>query len=161
VFSFARHFIAIDPRAGKTAHINREEQGETGYVIDDWYDGPRTGFANYLGTPHFYRSLHLDLEDYKNYASEEDRFELTPVLHQAVEWAAEDHQLWQKWAEARRAGTLATDGNNIRILSEDRVRHQELQSLIEQHLSQKKDQSFIAHGYFALNGKTVKWKNPM
>ncbi len=58
---------------------------ETVYVIEEWYDGPREGFANYHNKPHYYRSVFLDIENSGDYDPDEDRFELTPVSEQAME----------------------------------------------------------------------------
>ena len=44
--------------------------------VDDYYDGPRGGVADYRGRPHRFRSLYLDSEIWN---SDEDRFELTPL----------------------------------------------------------------------------------
>ena len=62
-----------------------EAVSETIYVIEDWYDGPRSGFADYRQQPHFYRSLHLDGDNHSHYDPDEDRFELTPVSAQVLE----------------------------------------------------------------------------
>ena len=44
--------------------------------VDDYYDGPRAGIANFRGQPHAYRSLYLDSSEWN---PDEDRFELTPL----------------------------------------------------------------------------------
>lgn len=57
---------------------------ETVYVVEDWYDGPRSGYADYRQNPHFYRSLFLDIENSDDYNHDEERFELTPVSAQVL-----------------------------------------------------------------------------
>jgi len=131
------------------------------YVVEDWYDGPRSGFADYQRNPHFFRSLHLDIESSADYNPDEDRFELTPVSEQVVEWAVESHQLWLKWDEARRAGTLPQERHDeVRILREDRARHQELRDMIEQHLASQSAPSFIVCGEInaGFSGGKVHWR---
>ena len=71
------------------------------YAIRDWYDGPRDGAADYCGTPHRFRSLYLDNEQWD---PDEDRFELTPLPEQALLWMVEAYELWQRYLAALRAG---------------------------------------------------------
>lgn len=45
------------------------------YTVHDYWDGPRSGFADFGGVPHAYRSLWLDdLDEW-----DPDRFELSPI----------------------------------------------------------------------------------
>jgi hypothetical protein len=46
------------------------------HVVDEYYDGPRTGSAEYRGQLHTFRSLTWEAEVWD---PDEDRFELTPV----------------------------------------------------------------------------------
>jgi hypothetical protein len=51
---------------------------ETVHSVDDYYDGPRVGVADFHGKPHHFRSvawIHKDTE----WDSEDERFELIPV----------------------------------------------------------------------------------
>ncbi len=130
---------------------------ETVHVVEDWYDGPREGFANYQNKPHHYRPLHLDTSDYDAYNPDEDRFELTPVSEQAIEWATASHQLWLRWNDAYRAGTLVQDANDLRVLPEDRVQDQHLRDLLEQHRNERAVLAFIVRGKFELGCYRVQW----
>jgi len=138
-----------------------EAQCEVVHVVEDWYDGPRAGYADYHQKPHFYRSLHLDIDSGHDYNPDEDRFELTPVPEQVVEWAIASHQLWLKWDEARRAGTIGQwpDGG-VCILPEDRARDQQLRDMIEQHSAKQSMTSFIVRGEFdaGFGGGRVRWQ---
>ena len=134
---------------------------ETVYVVEDWYDGPRTGYADYQQKPYFYRSLFLDIEEGKDYNPDEDRFELTPVSEQVVEWAIACHQLWLKWSEAYRSGALPEEPDDeVRILPEDRARNQELREMIEQNWAERSAPSFIVRGEFdaGFGGGKVRWR---
>lgn len=138
-----------------------EAQCEVVHVVEDWYDGPRTGYADYQQHPHFYRSLHLEIDSGHNYNPDEDRFELTPVPEQVVEWAIASHQLWLRWDEARRAGTLPQEAHDeVRILREDRARNQQLRDMIEQHWAKRSVPSFIVRGEFhaGFGGGKVLWR---
>ena len=131
------------------------------HVVEDWYDGPRAGYADYQQRPHFFRSLYLDGETGDGYIPNEDRFELTPVSEQVVEWAIAGHQLWLRWNEAHRAGTLLQEPHDgERILLEDRARNQQLRDRIEQHLAKHSAPSFIIRGEFeaSFGGGRVHWR---
>ena len=133
-----------------------EASYETVHIVEDWYDGPRNGYADYEQQPHFYRSLHLDGDNYEHYNYDEDRFEMTPVSAQVLEWAIASHQLWVKWDEAHRTGTLP-EGADVRILPEDRVHYQKLCDRIKQHLDVCPEASFIVRGKFELGCRRVQW----
>jgi len=100
------------------------------YAVDEYYDGPRTGIADYGSAPHYFRSVYLDSQEWN---PDEDRFELSPISAAAVAWELEDHELWSRWNAAYRAGTL-TDECPERVLPQDEPRHRELRQLLEPHL---------------------------
>lgn len=132
-----------------------EAPHETVYVVEDWYDGPRSGFAGYQQKPHFYRSLHLEGDHY-NY--DEDRFELTPVSTQVLKWAIASHQLWLKWDEAYRTGTLPEGAYaEERILPEDRAYNRELRDVIEQYMDTQTETQFVVRGKFEPGCNHVQW----
>ena len=137
-----------------------EVPDETVYVVEDWYDGPRTGYADYQQRPHFFRSLYLDGETGDGYIPNEDRFELTPVPEQVVKWALASHQLWLRWSEAYRTGTFGQEPGGVRILPEDRACNQELRDMIEEHSAKQSVPSFIIRGEFHANfdGGSVRWR---
>jgi hypothetical protein len=48
------------------------------HVVDDYYDGPRNGIAEYRGVRHRFRSVVWPAGE--TWDSEDDRFELLPVI---------------------------------------------------------------------------------
>ena len=52
------------------------ESYETVHMVDEYYDGPRTGIADFHGVRHAFRSLAWETSTWD---ADEDRFELTPV----------------------------------------------------------------------------------
>ncbi len=127
------------------------------YVVEDWYDGPRSGFASYQQKPHFFRSVFLDIESSDEYDPNEDRFELTPIPEKVVGWAVASHQLWLRWDEAYRAGKLLPQPHDeVRILPEDRAHYNELCMLIEQQKNGHSASSFIVCGTFD-GSRGVQW----
>ena len=53
-----------------------ESNFEPVHSVDEYYDGPRAGVAEYQGRLHHYRSVYLDSATWN---ADEDRFELRPV----------------------------------------------------------------------------------
>lgn len=130
-------------------------QSDIVYTVEDWYDGPRDGYADYRQKPHYYRSLHLDNEVYN---PNEDRFELTPVSKQVVQWALALDALWRKWSEAYRAGTLPEEPDgNIRVLAESLPRCHELCALIETGTQKNAALAFVVRGEFLSGRMQVQW----
>lgn len=136
-----------------------ESEFEAVLTVEEWYDGPRTGAANYRGRPHFYRSLYLDTPEWD---PDEDRFELTPVSPEALAWSLEDYRLWERWNEARAAGQLPDDGDDdpddLRVLPGDRDRHCELRALVEGYLARERPRAFVVRGEFELGARRVRWR---
>src|SRR5688572_206277 len=78
-----------------------ERPFERVYTVMDFYDGPRSGFADFGGAPHAYRSIwREDLDDW----DPDDRFELSPVAGETLALALEDWAIWRRWEEAFYAG---------------------------------------------------------
>jgi hypothetical protein len=102
------------------------------HTVHDYYDGPRSGVADFNGRPVFYRSMYLDTPTWN---PNEDRFELSPISPAALKLAIEDFHLWQRWQEAELAGTAPKlpDGAE-RVLPADAVRHAELMTLLDPEL---------------------------
>jgi hypothetical protein len=116
---------------------------ETVHTVDDWYDGPRQGVADYEGAPHFYRSLALDLPAW---SSAEDRFQLTPVSEADLALVLEDWAIWRRWEDAFEDG-LATQASHP-ALPEDRTRHEEIAALLSDRLRIDPARCVVAHAEF-------------
>ncbi|HST59440.1 MAG TPA: hypothetical protein VLK84_12135, partial [Longimicrobium sp.] len=71
------------------------------YIIHEYYDGPRSGFADWGGVPHAFLSLWRDdLDDW----DPDHRFLLCPVSAEILELALEDWAIWGRWEDAYQAG---------------------------------------------------------
>ena len=91
--------------------------------MTDYYDGPRSGVADFSGKPHIYRSLWADI-DHKR----ADVFELVPIDGQTLALALEDWQIWRRWKAAFHRGEVSLDSHPA--LPNDRQRHDELAALL-------------------------------
>ena len=136
---------------------------ETVHTVDDYYDGPRSGIADFGGRPYFFRSVYLDTETWD---PNEDRFELSPVAPEVRDLAVEAFLLWQRWQVAEFAGAAPeSDEGDPRVLPGDRPRYEELQRLLAAHLRTDPVQRIVVRGEFdgtapagqPLSGLTVRW----
>ena len=139
-----------------------DREFETVYTVDEYYDGPRSGIADFGGVPHFYRSVYLDTVHWN---PDEDRFELSPVTAAVRDMAVEAYKLWQRWQSASFAGTAPeTEDNAPRVLSEDRPRYETLMLALAPHLRIDSNHRFLMRGEFTTSpqgqppsGLGVRW----
>jgi len=134
------------------------------FTVTDYYDGPRQGVANYLGSPHFYDCIFSDQKQDFTCV-----YHLTPVTDQIFQLALEDWAIWKRWEHAFKSGKTGMDIHPA--LPEDAVRHGEIESLVADHLktdpskSIDRAASFLALrqaeiGAGVLADLLVKWSEP-
>ena len=101
------------------------------HTVTDYYDGPRGGVADFLGVPHVYRSLWLDVSGLD---SDEDRFELSPISRDALALVREDWAIWQRFEHAYHAGAITVaepiDEATWGALPEELARYRELRAIL-------------------------------
>lgn len=111
------------------------------YMIDGYYDGPRSGIASFKGTPHYFESQFDDVKD--DYS---DSFLLTPLDPTSFKLAMEDWEIWRRWEQAFSSGQVSLDDGIA--LPIDRKRHEEIQSLLKQQLRTDKSRAVPVHAVF-------------
>jgi hypothetical protein len=130
------------------------------YTVDDWYDGPRTGFARYHGAPHHYRSLYLDYDDWD---TDEDSFELIPVSVAVLAAALEASAIFSRWNAARERGEITwtedSPKSEFGALAEDRDRYASARSIIVPYAEPGHPEGFVIRGRFELGCKRVQWRD--
>ena len=126
-----------------------ERPFERVYTVMDFWDGPRSGFADFDGVPHAYRSLWRDdLDDW----DQDGQFALGPVSPDLLAIALEDWEIWRRWEEAYYADKVGLSTHPA--LPEDHARHIELAPIIERALEIDPSRRRIAVGEFrSLNGR--------
>ena len=134
------------------------------HTVDDYYDGPRGGVADFRGEPHQYRSIYLDGPSWH---PDEDRFHLTPISRTVRDLAIERFRLWQRWQTASLQGTvgeLAPDAP--RILKEDLAAFVTIEAAIAAEYAHPTGPVLLVRGSFSqsgvdegpLGGLTVYWE---
>jgi hypothetical protein len=120
-----------------------ERPCERVYTVMDFYDGPRSGFADFEGRPHAYRALWDVAEDDFD---AEGRFALVPITPELLALALEDWAIWKRWENAFYAGEVPLSHHPA--LPTDRLRHEELAPVIAQALEILPAHGTIARGVF-------------
>jgi hypothetical protein len=134
------------------------------FTVTDYYDGPRQGIANYLGLPHFYDCIFSDQKQDFTCA-----YHLTPVSDQIFRLALEDWAIWKRWEHAFKSGNTVMDTHPA--LTEDAVRHSEIEALVADRLKTDPTKSIVRAAKFlalrqaevgsgVLVDLLVKWSDP-
>lgn len=131
------------------------EAWEAVHTMDDWYDGPRAGVADFLGSPHYYRSVYLDTPKWN---PDEDRFELAPLSQDAFEAALELQAIWERWHRAYKTGNAPDDPEDERVLPADRPQRDELERVLAAGRTAHASRVVLVHGAFELGCKRVRWR---
>lgn len=86
------------------------------HTIDDYYDGPKQGIADFEGKPHYYeREFDEERDEYS------DVFRLTPIADSIFELAMEKSGIWWRWRNAFDSGKVMLDTHPA--LPEERSRY--------------------------------------
>ncbi|HXT86201.1 MAG TPA: hypothetical protein VN745_04180 [Verrucomicrobiae bacterium] len=93
------------------------------YTVNEYYDGPRNGIADYRGEPHLYECI-FD-ESKRNYS---ELFRLSPIDAQIFQMALEDWEIFRRWELPYHTGKI--DATTHPALPNEKQRHQELQSVL-------------------------------
>jgi hypothetical protein len=119
---------------------------EAVFTVTDYYDGPRQGIANYLGTPHFYECIFENAEqDYS------ELFRLTPIDAEIFQLAVEDWAIWRRWELAFHAGTV--DAKTHPALPQEAQRHEELKRILDKALVTDQTKAITRLGQFQVLGE--------
>lgn len=114
----------MDASAGAIGReASMEPPFERVYTIDDYYDGPRAGFADFCGVPHAYLSIWLDdAEDW------DPAYRLWPVSPEVLALAQENWGIWERWQDAFCADETTEETHPA--LPADAPRHEEIEPVI-------------------------------
>ena len=111
------------------------------YTVDNFYDGPRSGIADYRGKPHRYDcQFDEDSDDWT------DTFVLTPIARDTFELALEKWAIWRKWETAYHEGRVPHSSHPGHG-GQDR-RYDELSEILKRRLTEKSAEAVRAKGCF-------------
>ena len=115
------------------------------FTVTYYYDGPRTGVANFLGRPHYYESIFEDLK--QGYS---DIYLLTPLTDPIFSAALEDWEIFRRWEAAFHRGE--TDRSSHPALPVDRSRHEQLEQILRNALKTDPERCIRKVGQFEALG---------
>ena len=135
---------------------------QTVHTVVDYYDGPRSGVADFDGQPHYYRSVYLDTPQWN---PDEDRFELSPVTPEVLAAACEADAIFKRWDAMRQTmpGFTYTD-DEFGALPEEHARYRELGMFLESsYVAAAQSRRVLVHGEFRVRERSplrleVRWK---
>jgi hypothetical protein len=111
------------------------------YTIWDYYDGPRSGLADYRGRPHYYECSWNDAADDWN-----ESYLLTPVESETLTLALEQWGIWRQWEHAHQRGEASSDTHPA--LSGQDSRYHELEAILKSRIDATSAASLRARGIF-------------
>ncbi len=98
------------------------------YTVWDYYDGPRSGIAVYLGQPHHYSCEWNKVAD--DYA---EWFLLTPIDGEALALALEQWKIWREWERKFHRGEVLQSTHPA--LPGQHPRYEELGVTLKAHIA--------------------------
>jgi hypothetical protein len=114
---------------------------ETVHAVWDFYDSPRTGFADYCGQPHYF-SCQWDIatDDYSR------TYALSPIDSGTLDLVMKQWAIWRKWEFAFHAGEVLSDSHPG--LSGHDPRYDELQLLLQSRVDALPASNTLAYAKF-------------
>lgn len=97
------------------------------FTMTDYYDGPRSGIANFDGRPCWYNSRFDEARGYS------DVYELRVVDDETLRLALEDWEIWTRWEDAFLDGQTTQETHPA--LPADRERHLQIERVLSQRLA--------------------------
>jgi hypothetical protein len=123
------------------------------YTVNEYYDGPVLGVADYHGKPHIYQNQFSEENcEYTN------RFLLTDIDPELFALVLEDWEIWMRWDAAYRQRKVSVETHPA--LPEERQRHGELSLLIGDRLKVDSASAFSKWARFRgdlRGGLEVEW----
>jgi hypothetical protein len=114
------------------------------HTMTGWYDGPRSGIADYQGRPHLYESLWAETPE----NGWTDLFMLMPIDDDTFTLAMESWSIWLRWEAAFHAGEATQDTHPA--LPPDRTRQEHLDALLADRLKIDPRTAIVARGNFTV-----------
>lgn len=131
---------------------------EAVHTVEDYYDGPRSGVADFEWAPCYYRSIYLDLPEWD---ADEDRFELSPVTQEVLDAACELAAIFGRWESVRKSTPGFTwSDEEFGALPAERGRRRELEQFLEaSYAAAAKVSRVLVHGEFVRCDRSrSRWK---
>jgi len=113
-------------------------------MVWEYYDGPRSGIADFGGEPHYFESGWCDVGDVGD--DVDDVFALAPVDAETLALAREQWTIWRAWELAFHSG-LVTQETHPGHGGRD-ARYDELEALLEHRIAVPMNPQVVATASF-------------
>src|SRR5579872_3463825 len=117
------------------------------HVVYDYWDGPRSGVANYQGAPHWFENVFNEAND--DYSNE---FCLIPLPDQALAIAKKSNEIFLRWSKAFNEGTA--DISQHPALPHERKEYDSLKAKFDTYLETARKHRFKMRGEIQPTGKS-------
>ena len=102
---------------------------ETIYTVNDYWDGPLKGVADYRGKPHAYsREFDEQIDEWG------ESYLLSPISAEQLAIVLEDWAIWKRWEASYVAQSLGPHDLHP-ALARDRLRYEELRPLVDEAIT--------------------------
>ncbi len=125
---------------------------EAVHTITDWYDGARSGVADFNGEPHYYENHWNEGELFGG-----EIYLLKPLDTETFALAMESWNIYLRWEVARQEGRASDE--TCPTLPEERERYDEIEKTLAERLLVSPETSVQATAEFVYGQPTkVKWR---
>jgi hypothetical protein len=100
--------------------LQLEEGFEFVYLIDDWWDGPKSGMADFKGIPHYFERIFDEKKD-----DWSENYRIRKITEEEQSLLIERTQLFQEWIEESKM-------NNKPHLLEEHLRYKVINELLKE-----------------------------
>jgi hypothetical protein len=118
------------------------------YTVNDFYDHPRLGVADFEGKPHIYEAEFSEIQD--EYSG---LYWLVEIQAELFALVMENWEIWLRWDSAYKQGIATLESHPA--LPADRQRHSELTQLIGDQLRARSENALVRQAEF--RGGKVRW----
>ena len=127
------------------------------YAVDEYYDGPEVGYADFKGSPHRFEVI----DEWEIEESRVRIFRLFEITCEHLSVVLEAHRLWARWHEKYRRGELqdgVSGGCDVRVLPEDREAHALLKARQSELVKIESSVHAFARGEFVPGGVETEYR---
>ncbi len=135
--------------------MSQRPKAETVYAVEDFYDGPESGYANFRGHPHRFEVI----EERTSRTRTIRRFRLYLVGEELLRSVLEQQRLWSRWNASHRKGEVSGElPYSERVLPEDLEAYRALDASTRNYLAQLPKTVIYAEGRFFPGRRTTEYR---
>jgi hypothetical protein len=135
--------------------MSQRPKAETVYAVEEFYDGPESGYANFRGHPHRFEVV----EERTSRSRTIRLFRLHLVGDDLLRSVLEQQRLWSRWNARYRKGEVSGELPYLeRVLPDDLESYRALGASTSKYLAQLPKTIFYAEGRFFSGRRTTEYR---